>query len=106
MSYFKVTFRGEFVQADTLLLPSGLSLTPANHTEHTYPVDGWTWFDTADEAAAAMLPSISPGEVAALRTAVTSAATILREADTLPAPVLPADLTDIMNRAAEALGSV
>ena len=28
----------------------GYTLTEANHAEHTYPVNGWRWFDTLDEA--------------------------------------------------------
>ena len=28
----------------------GYSLTVENHNEHTYPVNGWYWFDTLDQA--------------------------------------------------------
>lgn len=46
-------------QAEQVYAPD-FTLTSENHTEHTYPVDGWYWFDTLDEALAGM---ISPPDV-------------------------------------------
>jgi hypothetical protein len=31
-------------------LPTGVDLTVDNKDEHTYPVEGWYWFDTEDQA--------------------------------------------------------
>ena len=33
----------------------GFKLTPENRTEHTYPVEGWTWFDSLDDAMRALV---------------------------------------------------
>ncbi len=35
---------------ETLELPGGISLSPQNHTEHTYPIQGWTWYDDTASA--------------------------------------------------------
>jgi hypothetical protein len=38
------------LQAPNFVHAPNYSLTAENHAEHTYPVDGWYWFDTLDEA--------------------------------------------------------
>ena len=48
------------MQAPNFVLGPNFSLTTENHTEHTYPIDGWYWFDTLDEA---MTTLISPPDV-------------------------------------------
>lgn len=47
-------------QAPNFVHGPGFSLTVENHAEHSYPVDGWYWFDTLDEAMTAL---ISPPDV-------------------------------------------
>ncbi len=39
------------------------SLTAENHTEQAYPVDGWYWFDTLDEAMQALSKSAVTGSI-------------------------------------------
>ena len=40
----------------------GLDLTAENKDQHSYPVEGWYWFDTLDEAMAALKsePELTP----------------------------------------------
>ena len=47
------------MQASEVHMPNASFLTE-NHTEHTYPIDGWYWFDTLDEA---MTTLVSPPDV-------------------------------------------
>lgn len=50
MSYFNYTdeelFQSDFISLD------GLDLTTLDKDDHTYPVQGWYWFDTLEEAKA------------------------------------------------------
>lgn len=49
MSYFNYTdelFQSDFISLD------GLDLTVLDKDDHTYPVEGWYWFDTLEEAKA------------------------------------------------------
>jgi len=52
------------VSANGIAAPS-FSLTEENHTEHTYPVDGWYWYATAAEALEGL--SVMTGSVTALQ---------------------------------------
>lgn len=52
----------QLLQSETSVLGPDYSLTIENHGEHTYPVDGWCWFDTLDEALD-KLPRVSPTAV-------------------------------------------
>ena len=45
---------GELVTAPSVYAP-GFTLTEATKGDHEYPVDGWHWFATDDDAAAALL---------------------------------------------------
>ena len=40
----------------------GVDLTAENKDQHSYPVEGWYWFDTLDEAMAALKsePEMTP----------------------------------------------
>lgn len=40
----------ELLVALTNVYSTEFELTVENHTEYTYPVDGWYWFETLDEA--------------------------------------------------------
>jgi len=50
MSYYK-SFGGQMHVAEDVFLP-GLDLIATEHALHTYPVEGWYWFDTEDDAIA------------------------------------------------------
>jgi len=52
VSYYRL-FGSQMHVGDLVSLP-GLDLTVENHEQHVYPVEGWTWFDTEDEAIAAL----------------------------------------------------
>ncbi|WP_313240363.1 DUF4376 domain-containing protein [Stutzerimonas kunmingensis] len=43
----------------------GFELTAENKDQHSYPVEGWHWFDTLDEAMAALKsePELTPREL-------------------------------------------
>lgn len=53
MSFYKRENETLFI-APIFVLNTNVNLTVDNHTEHTYPVDGWYWFDTLDEAMVAL----------------------------------------------------
>ena len=36
--------------APNFVLNANYELRKETHTEHTYPIDGWYWFDTEQEA--------------------------------------------------------
>jgi len=48
------------MQAPNFVLGPDFSLTTENHAEHQYPIEGWYWFDTLDEAMTAL---VSPPDV-------------------------------------------
>lgn len=50
----------EILQQASEVYAPDFVLTPDTHATHQYPIDGWYWFDTLDEALAAM---ISPPDV-------------------------------------------
>ena len=45
----------ELWQAPTFVIGPGIDVSVENHSEHTYPIEGWYWFDTLDEAMTAMV---------------------------------------------------
>jgi hypothetical protein len=49
MAYYKREGE-ELIVAPNGVDGPGYSLTPENYSEHTYPVSGWYWFDTLDQA--------------------------------------------------------
>lgn len=55
MPFFKRTDEELFQAPNFVHMPGGISLTVDNHAEYEYPVDGWYWFDTLDEAMAALI---------------------------------------------------
>jgi hypothetical protein len=40
---------------DLVQLPSGVVLLRDEHTQYTYPVEGWTWYDSCEEAQAQLI---------------------------------------------------
>lgn len=55
------------LQAPNFVEAPDYSLTAENHAEHTYPIDGWYWFDTLDEALAGMITPPDVPTVTALQ---------------------------------------
>lgn len=53
----------ELLVSHTRVEGPGYSLDAENHSEHTYPVDGWYWFDTLEAAMAAMSNTAPSGSV-------------------------------------------
>lgn len=58
----------ELLVAPNFVHAPGYSLTTENKDEHTYPVDGWYWFDNLDAALAAFAPQpeiagVSPRQI-------------------------------------------
>jgi len=51
----------ELLQAPTFVVGPGIDVSVENHSEHTYPIEGWHWFDTLDEAMTGMIsPQTEP----------------------------------------------
>ncbi len=103
VTYYKRTTRNELISGDNVHLPTGEVLTPDNADTWPGPVDGWAWYDTADEAYAALFPGLPLAELAALPARVAAAQTVLAEAAQLAAPTMTADVLDLLARAADAL---
>jgi hypothetical protein len=62
MSFYKRDGE-ELLVAPSFVRGPGFDLFAETHAENTYPIEGWYWFDTLDEAMAAMQTtsvSISP----------------------------------------------
>lgn len=55
MAFYRKT--GSLEKSDAVYAPD-YSLTVDNKDTHSYPVDGWYWFDSADEAVAVL--TVSP----------------------------------------------
>ncbi len=43
-------FDGDLLFGPNFVLNRDYELRRATYTEHTYPVDGWSWFNTEEEA--------------------------------------------------------
>lgn len=41
---------GELLYGPNFVLNANYELRKETHTQNTYPVDGWYWFDSEDEA--------------------------------------------------------
>ena len=41
---------GQLLHAPNFVLNANYELRKQTYTEHTYPTDGWYWFDTLEEA--------------------------------------------------------
>ena len=41
---------GELLFASTAVYGPGFTLLAEQHAEYSYPVDGWVWFESRDEA--------------------------------------------------------
>lgn len=48
MSFYKLD--GELLEGPNFVLNAQYELRAEQHDTYTYPVDGWHWFDTIDEA--------------------------------------------------------
>lgn len=46
------------LRAGKFVYGPGFTLIAENKDDYTYPVEGWTWFDSAEEAAAALQVNI------------------------------------------------
>ncbi len=53
----------ELMVAPNFVLGPGFELRAETHDEHTYPVEGWYWFDNLDAAMAGLLRQPSIGIV-------------------------------------------
>ena len=61
MSYYRLNnHQTDLLVGPTVLLPDGTYLTEANRNEHSYPVQGWSWFDNDVAAYTALLPDMVP----------------------------------------------
>ena len=54
MPFYKLE-NNELLVAPNFVVGPGFELRAETHAEHTYPVDGWYWFDTLDAAMTAMV---------------------------------------------------
>ena len=52
MSFFKLD-NGTVLEAPNYVFGPGVTLVAENHSNHEYPVQGWYWFDTIEEAYSA-----------------------------------------------------
>lgn len=62
MSFYKKTTE-ELLVAPNFVRGPGFDLFAEQRAEYTYPVDGWYWFDTLDEAIAAFAKNPQAGSV-------------------------------------------
>ena len=62
MSFYKKTTE-ELLVAPNFVMGPGFELRAEQRAEYTYPVDGWYWFDTLDEAIAAFAKNPQAGSV-------------------------------------------
>ena len=46
---------GELLYGPNFVLNKNYELRKETHDQHTYPVDGWSWFDSEAEAKDALL---------------------------------------------------
>jgi len=44
------------LEAPTTVIGPGYELYAENHSEYTYPVEGWYWFDSIDDVPVEMKP--------------------------------------------------
>ena len=51
MSFFKYD-NGSLLEGPNFVLNAEYELRAETKDQHTYPVDGWSWFDTLEEAKA------------------------------------------------------
>lgn len=49
----------ELIVAPNFVIGPGFELRAETHSDHTYPVEGWYWFDTLDQALTAFAPKAS-----------------------------------------------
>lgn len=56
MPFFKKD-NGQLLQAPAFVSGPGYNLSDDNHTAQTYPVDGWYWYASLDDAMAGMAGS-------------------------------------------------
>lgn len=54
MSFFKLNDNGTIIECPLFVCSPDYTLIADEHASYTYPVDGWYWYDTADEAASAL----------------------------------------------------
>jgi len=54
--------RGEIQYAPNFVLSSAYELRRETHDQHTYPVDGWYWFDSKEEAGLVRLVDVTAQE--------------------------------------------
>lgn len=47
----------ELLVSHTSVIGPGFELYAETHDQHTYPVEGWWWFDTLEQAMAALAPT-------------------------------------------------
>jgi hypothetical protein len=50
MAFYSYTDNVLYEAPNFVSLPIGIDLTVDNKDEHTYPVEGWYWFDTEELA--------------------------------------------------------
>ena len=52
---------GQLLHGPNYVLNAEYELLAESHADHEYPVDGWHWFDTEDEAREFLgIPAIEP----------------------------------------------
>lgn len=50
MSFYKKTEDNNIIDAPNAVYNSNYTLLKENSTDYEYPVDGWYWFDSIEEA--------------------------------------------------------
>ncbi len=54
---------GDLLIGPNYVLNMNYELYAETHDEHTYPVDGWYWFETIEDACAAFEIPVPPEEL-------------------------------------------
>lgn len=50
MAFYKLEDGGNFLEAPNFVLNKDFELRAETYQDHEYPIDGWYWFDTPEEA--------------------------------------------------------
>lgn len=65
----------QVLDGPTVHLPDGRVLTPDNHGDHDYPVDGWVWAETAEVQTTVVV--VPPEKLAAVKTGLDASRSVI-----------------------------
>ena len=93
MAFYKIK-DSELLQAENAVMSRDFTLLRDEHETYTYPVDGWRWFDTIEEANTFFGISITDPETEQQQLIATYEVKVYEITNILTKYVLESDLTD------------